>query len=594
VGAARQAVLYPALLFVVEPHQFQQLVAGGVDVRGQFGDFVLQALQIVVIVRVGEVVKGADSAGSAGITFLAVPVLISDDPDNPSQPRPTVQFFVKLMSVCLLILSLQLCADVEPAAPSEPAPEPEAKVFTSDHEIQAGGQRISYIATAGTTIMRDGDGKAIAEFGYTAYVKNGADAASRPIMFAWNGGPGSASIWLHMGVLGPQRTIVEDLEVNGKGPFRRVDNEFSILDTADLVMIDPVGTGYSRPVGEVEGKDFWGVDNDIKSVSDFIVRYITDNGRWASPKYILGESYGGMRAGGVAYDLLDRYSVGLNGVVLVSPYMDVAGGGGVGVANLAVGYAMALSTYAATAWFHDALADKPEDLQAFLDEVDGFAVDEYLAVLVKGRRATASERQAVAQQLGAYTGTTADYWLDANLRVTEGQFVQELLRNQGRLAGRIDSRFASFTTNALSENMPFDPYMSSVGPGFAATFNDYYRRDLGVEMDRQYVVSAGLYEDWDYSHKDPANDHRSPAADTGIDLAHAVIRNPDMRVLVQQGYFDLATPYRATEYFIDQMPLPDPLRANVEIKYYQAGHMMYVHPPSLADFKRDLAEFLAP
>jgi carboxypeptidase C (cathepsin A) len=253
---------------------------------------------------------------------------------------------------------------------------------------------------------------------------------------------------------------------------------------------------------------------------------------------------------------------------------------------------MALSTYAATAWFHDALADKPEELQPFLEEVDAFAVDRYLPVLVKGQRAGAGERQSVAEQLGAYTGTTADYWLDANLRVTEGQFVQQLLRDRDQLAGRIDSRFASFTTNALAEFMPFDPYMSSVGPGFVATFNDYYRRELGVEMDRPYVVSAGLWREWDSSHEQPDSEFRSPVADTGIDLAHAIIRNPDMKVLVQQGYFDLATPYRATEYFIDQLPLPDALRGNVEIRYYEAGHMMYVHPPSLAAFKQDLAAFI--
>ncbi len=351
-----------------------------------------------------------------------------------------MQTIIKLLSASLLIIPVQINADEDPVPAAESAPEPVATEFTSDHEIQVGGQRVRYTATAGTTIMRDDEGKAIAEFGYTAYVKNGTDAATRPLMFAWNGGPGSASMWLHMGVLGPQRTVVEDLEVNGKGPFRRVDNEYSIIDMFDLFMVDPVGTGYSRPLGEAEGKDFWGVDNDIKSVSDFIARYITDNARWASPKYILGESYGGMRAGGVSYDLLTRYSIGLNGVVLVSPYMDVAGGGGVGVANLAVGYTMALSTYAATAWFHDALADKPEDFKAFLDEVDEFAIDEYLSVLVKGHRASAAERQAVAEQLGAYTGTTTEYWLDANFRVTEGQFVQELLRTRGRLAGRIDSR----------------------------------------------------------------------------------------------------------------------------------------------------------
>jgi carboxypeptidase C (cathepsin A) len=399
-------------------------------------------------------------------------------------------------------------------------------------------------------------------------------------------------MWLHMGVLGPQITVIDDLAMNGKGPFRRKANEYSILDRVDLVMVDPVGTGYSRPLGEAEGKDFWGVDNDIKSVSDFIARFVSDNGRWASPKFILGESYGGMRAGGVAYDLLTRHSIALNGVVLVSPYMDAAGGGGVGVANLVTGYPMALSTYAATAWYHDRLDHKPADLRAFLAEVDEFAITEYLSVLVRGARASDSEKQAVAEKLAAYTGTTADFWLDARFRVREGQFAQELLRGDSKLAGRVDSRYFAWTTNALAESMPFDPYMSAAGPAFVATFNDYYGRDLGVEMDRPYVVSGGLWKEWDRSHKDPQNNHKSVAADTGVDLAQAIIRNPQMRVLVQQGYFDLATPYRASEYFIDQMPLPDELRANVAIRYYEAGHMMYVHQPSLVQFKRDLAEFV--
>jgi carboxypeptidase C (cathepsin A) len=472
-----------------------------------------------------------------------------------------------------------------------PAVEAEPQRFVSQHEISVQGQRVRYQATAGTLIMRDEAGVPIAEFGYTAYEKEGGDKATRPIMFAWNGGPGSASVWLHMGVLGPQITVVEDLAVNGKGPFTRRDNQYSIIDKVDLVMMDPIGTGFSRPLGEAEGKDFWGVDNDIRSVSDFIARYLTENNRWASPKYVLGESYGGMRAGGVSYDLLTRYNIGLNGVVLVSPYMDAAGGGGVGVANLITGYPMMLSTFAATAWFHDTLDNKPGDFAAFLAEVDEFAIADYLSVLVKGARADAGERQRVAEQLGAYTGTTATFWLRADFRVREDQFVQELLRDRDQLAGRVDSRFFGYTTNALAESMPFDPYMSSVGPGFVATFNDYIRRDLGVDIDRRYVVSAGLWRDWDRMHKDPKTGYQAPA-DTGVDLAYAIIRNPDMKVLVQQGYFDLATPYRATEYFIDQMPLPDSLRENVTIRYYKAGHMMYVHPPSLVKFRRDLATFI--
>jgi carboxypeptidase C (cathepsin A) len=498
---------------------------------------------------------------------------------------------LRLFLAALLLPIVAFATEPMPE-PEEAAPAAEPKSFVSQGEISVGGERIRYTATAGTLIMRDSEDKPVAEFGYTAYTMNGADPVSRPLMFAWNGGPGSASIWLHMGVLGPQITVVEDLEVNGRGPFRRRANEYSILDKADLVMVDPVGTGYSRPLGEAEGEDFWGVDNDIKSVSDFIARYITDNQRWASPKYILGESYGGMRAGGVSLDLLTRYSIGLNGVVLVSPYMDAAGGGGVGVANMAVGYTMTLSTYAATAWFHDALDEKPADFKAFLAEVDEFAITDYLAVLVKGRRASDAERQQVAERLGAYTGTSADFWLDARFRVTEGQFVQELLRDRGQLAGRIDSRFFGYTTNPLAESMPFDPYNSAVGPAFVATFNDYYLRELGVTMDRPYVVSGGLWKSWDRSHKDPRNTYKSLAADTGIDLGHALIRNPQMKVLVQQGYFDLATPYRATEYFIDQLPVPDSLRENVSLKYYEAGHMMYVHPPSLEQFRRDLANFI--
>lgn len=497
-----------------------------------------------------------------------------------------------LMALCMLS-SLTLAADQETAATAELPEIPEAQLFTSEHEIRIDGDRIKYTATAGTLLMHDEEGEPIALFGFTSYVKKGADPVERPLMFAWNGGPGSASLWLHMGVLGPQRTQVEDLQVNGKGPFRRVSNDFSILDYVDLVMVDPVGTGFSHAVGEAEGKDFWGVDNDIKSISDFIVQYTTDNGRWASPKYILGESYGGIRGGGVSYQLLTKHNLALNGVILVSPYMDVAGGGGVGVANLVIGYTMALSTYAGTAWYHDALEKKPTDFQAFLKEVEAFAIGDYLQVLVKGARASAQERQQVAEQLGAYTGTAASYWLAANFRVTEGEFIQELLRGRGQLAGRIDSRYYNYTTNARAESMPFDPFTSAVGPAFVATFNDYYRRDLGVTMERKYVVSGGLYKHWDRSHRDPTKEYPSPVADTGIDLAHAMIINPNMKVLVQQGYFDLATPYRATEYFIDQMPLPDALRANVAIEYYQAGHMMYVHPPSLAKYKKDLAAFIS-
>ena len=319
-------------------------------------------------------------------------------------------------------------------------PVPEPKLWTSRHQIRIGGKAVDYEATAGTLLMKNDKDEPIALFGFTAYVRQGQDSRTRPIVFAYNGGPGSASAWLHMGILGPRRAALEDLTSNTRGPFKLVDNEFSFLDRADLVLIDPVGTGFSRPVGKAEGKQFWGVDNDIRSVSDFIVRYLGEYKRWASPKFILGESYGGIRTGGVTYDLLTRHNVALNGIILVSPYMDfVTGTAGL---NSDAGDANFLSTYAATAWYHKALNPRPPELVPFLREVEQFVDAVYQPVLYKGARATAEERQAALDGLARYTGVSAAYWDASNLRMDENHFLQELMRAQGLTLGRIDSRFA--------------------------------------------------------------------------------------------------------------------------------------------------------
>ena len=279
---------------------------------------------------------------------------------------------------------------------------PEAMNFVSEDTVKINGRTIEYTATAGTLLMKDEDDKPIALFGYTAYVKTDGDRGKRPILFAYNGGPGSASMWLHMGILGPQRTVVKDTEFTTSGPFERIDNEYSILDKADLVMIDPVGTGFSQPVGEAKGEDFWGVDQDIESVSNFIARYTTDNGRWSSPKYLLGESYGGIRSGGVAHYLLTKHSIALNGVILVSPYMDfIAGNAGLKIDLPYINY---FSTYAATAWYHNAIEDRPDDLQAFLREAEAFAFDVYAPVLLKGHRASSEERARVLAGMERFTG----------------------------------------------------------------------------------------------------------------------------------------------------------------------------------------------
>jgi carboxypeptidase C (cathepsin A) len=485
----------------------------------------------------------------------------------------------------------------EPAAKSEPQAKPadkipEARVWTTRHQVHMGSATIAYTATAGTMLMKNDKDEPIALFGFTAYVRDGVDPRTRPIMFAYNGGPGSASAWLHMGILGPRRAVINDVDANTHGPFLTVDNEFGVLDLADLVMIDPVGTGFSRPIGKAEGKDFWGVDNDITSVSNFIVKYLGQYGRWASPKFILGESYGGVRTGGVSYELLTKHNVALNGVILVSPYMDAAAGHA--GFKVDVPYINFLPTFASTAWYHHALANPPAELQPFLREVEAFAQDVYAPVLFKGARASKEERQRVLEGLARYTGLSADYWDKANLRVSESHFLQELMRDKHIVIGRVDSRFQGGDLSALSETMRYDPYGSQIAPAITAAFNDYYRRDLKVESDREYILSGDLYKNWDGSHKQPdlMGGQKSPFTNTVVDLAQAMTINPKMKVLILEGYFDLAVPYRSVQFMLDHIEITPELRNNIAIEYYEAGHMMYVHPPSMAKFRKDVAGFI--
>ena len=506
--------------------------------------------------------------------------------------------FFRVSSVLALTLSSSLAfaqaastPDAKAADTPRPADKaaPEGKVWTTKHQIKVGGAVLAYTATAGTMLIKNEKDEPIALFGFTAYVKDGGDPRTRPIMFAYNGGPGSASAWLHMGILGPKRTVLEDLETNTRGPFKTVENEFTILDRADLVMVDPVGTGLSRPVGKAEGKEFWGVDQDIKSVSNFIVRYLGDYGRWAAPKFILGESYGGMRTAGVSYELLNRHNVALNGIVLVSPYLDFASGNA-GL-NISDAYVNFLTTFAATAWYHKAITDRPGELKPFLREAEAFAEDVYAPALYKGDRLSAADRQKVLTGLARFTGLSADYWDRANLRIDESRFLQELMRTKGIVIGRVDSRYTGNSLSRLSESMPYDPYISSVAPAIVATFNDYYRQELKVESDRPYLLSGGVTE-WDNGHVQPDVGFKVPWGNTVVDLSQAMSVNPKMKVLVQTGYFDLACPYRTVEYAIEHLAVAPAVRANVSFAYYDAGHMMYVHPPSMQKFKKDLAAFV--
>lgn len=493
--------------------------------------------------------------------------------------------------LCLFSVAALAAEPEQPEAESQAKPEPVEKQTVTEHSTRVGGKNVEYTVTAGTMLMKDKEDKPRALMGFTAYVAKDKDLNKRPLIFAYNGGPGSASLWLHMGVLGPQRAVVTDAGFGTNGPFQRVANEYSIIDEADLVMIDPVGTGFSKPVGEATGEEFWGVDQDIKSVSEFIVKYITDNGRWASPKYVLGESYGGMRTGGVAYYLLAKHMVALNGVILVSPFMEMT----TGFAGLGIDlpHAMFLPTFAATARYHGALDPAPEDLEAFMQEVGDFALQEYAPALLMGSRLADADRSQLLAKLSRYTGLSEEYWDKANLRINEGRFNKELLREKGITVGRVDSRFVGNTINRIGENAVYDPMLSAIGPGYLAAFMDYYRNDLEVEDVGNYTVFGNIFLQWDWSHAQPdVPGFKLPFPNTAIDLAFAMKQNPSMRVLVQQGYYDLATPHLATEYFVDHMDITEEQRNNINIAYYEAGHMMYIHEASLEKYKMDLAEFV--
>ncbi|MFO7587347.1 MAG: carboxypeptidase [Gemmatimonadota bacterium] len=468
-------------------------------------------------------------------------------------------------------------------------PEPEASV--TRHSVRIDGEVVKYTATAGWLIMSDEEGRPIARFGYTAYARDDVrDRTRRPITFAFNGGPGSASVWLHMGILGPRRVVVTDEGYAPPPPSELVDNAYSVLDVTDLVMVDPVGTGFSKPLGEAEGKDFWGVDQDIRSVGAFIKKFVTENGRWGSPKYILGESYGGIRTAGLVHHLQSRESMNFNGVVLVSPFLNM--GSGIDGARIDLPHVLYLPTLAATAWYHGAIGDRPERLGELVAEVERFAYDEYAPALLKGYEISDAEKREVAERLAGYTGTDADWWLKADLRVTHPQFLQELKRDERLIAGRIDSRFIGPSVNPLGESMDYDPFFPAIGPAFTAAFMAYLNDELEFRPEEEYRFSGGT-RDWDWKHAAPGGrGWASPWADLRPDLAMALTMNPGLHVLVQQGWYDLATPALATKHDIAHLDIPPEARERIRMELYEAGHMMYLHEPSMRKFRDDLASFI--
>lgn len=492
------------------------------------------------------------------------------------------------LMLALLSLPVALLAQEDETEGKRSAPVMESeKTSVTQHSVRIGGQRVDYKATAGTLHLQGEDGKDAASIFYIAYTLEGVtDLTDRPVMFTFNGGPGSSSVWLHMGTFGPRRVDMADAEHPRAAPYPLRDNAHSLLDVTDLVFIDPVGTGYSHALGEAEDKDFHGIEEDVQAVGDFIRLWITRNERWNSPKLVGGESYGTTRTAALASHLQQR-GIFPNGLVLVSSILNFQ------TARFLPGndlpYILFLPTYAATAWYHGLIGNAPADIESFLGPVREFAIGPYASALLKGDALSAEEKATVRARLAAYTGLSEGYLDETNLRINARRFFKELLRDERRTVGRLDSRFKGMDADAAGETIEHDPSMTAIRGPYTATVNHYLRTELGYEDDKEYEILSGtVNRNWNWD----VESQRTGFINVGENLRQAMARDNHLEVFVANGYYDIATPFFATEYTMDHLHIEPELKSNIEMQYYEAGHMMYIHRPSLEKLKKDLASFI--
>jgi carboxypeptidase C (cathepsin A) len=496
-------------------------------------------------------------------------------------------------SLCLALFGLPAFAadpvpkpDAKPAAatPKDSGKDQEKRVETR-HRITLGGQTFDYTAVAGTITLRDDEQKPTAAIFHITYTRDSAkDPATRPVVFSFNGGPGASSVWMHLGLLGPQRIVLAEDGSARPPPYRLVTNEFSLLDVADLVFIDPVSTGFSRAAEPKEAGKFYGLKEDARAVAEFIRLYLTRNQRWASPKFLIGESYGTTRAAELSGELSRRHKLNLNGIILVSTVLnfqtlDFANGND-------LPYLLYLPSYTATAWFHQRLA---ADLQALpltnvVAQARQFVETNYALGLFRGAALEAGERRQLVAQLARFTGLPAEYVERADLRLALGRFGRELLAAQHRVVGRFDSRYTGYVRDRLAGGPEHDPSFEAVAGAFASAFNQYIRTDLKFESDLPYEILASVGP-WNWGE---VNGY----ANVAETLADAMTRNPFLKVEVCCGYYDLATPFFATEYTFNHLGVDPELLANVTMDYYTAGHMMYLNQADLKKQKADLSRFI--
>ena len=487
-------------------------------------------------------------------------------------------------------------ANAAPAAAVEPTPVPPETSSVTDHELTLEGRTLRYAATAGTLLIDDEQDKPECSVFYVGYTLAGVtDPRTRPVTFLYNGGPGSASVPLHMASVGPMRLVTASPEATAPAPYQLIPNQYTLLDKSDLVFVDAPGTGYSRPVGRATVRNFAGADQDVEAFRKFVERYISVNHRWNSPKFLFGESYGTTRSAALA-DALENDGVAMNGVVLMSTilnYFTRAPGSDMEY----IGY---LPTYAAIADHFEKVQHKGKDLAAFLNEVRAFARGPYAEALAQGHNLPAAQADAIAAKVAAYTGLSAQFVKEATLRVSPTRFRKQLLRDQRLILGRYDARFEGTDTDAAGENPGYDPSGTGVSPAFVSAFHDYLERELNyTSKETYYPHGPNLNQIWDHTHKPPSTGggfgSAPPLRDIYVagDLADAMRKNPNLKVFSVNGLFDLATPFFITEFDLSHMELEPKLRQNIEFAYYPSGHMIYLNVDALKQLKADLAKFYA-
>jgi carboxypeptidase C (cathepsin A) len=526
--------------------------------------------------------------------------------------HPSLAFLT--VALALAVFSPGAADSADPGTPTA-AKVDDSKIVSFKPEQQASkgtvtvaGKRLDYDAYAGTLVVHlkgyddvpqnaskdDKTGPAETSMFYAAYFKSGAPSGGRPITFLFNGGPGSSTVWLHMGAFGPRRVVTLDNAHTPAAPYSLVNNEYSLLDASDLVFIDAPGTGFSRVAGKDREKAFFGVDPDAHAFAEFITEFLSKWGRWNSPKYIFGESYGTTRAAAVVHLLQTDDSVDVNGVILLSQCLNYDVLPDYPELNPGVDqpYELWLPSYAATAWYHHRLAAAPKDLPTLLDEVERFASGEYAAALHAGATLDPAQRDAIVKKLNAYTGLPPAYIEKANLRISQGEFQKTLLDDSDLTTGALDTRFSGPTLDPMSKEAGYDPQSAAIGSAYVSVFNDYVRKDLKFGEGKMYRESLGL-PDWNFSHRPPGIRHElNQQINVMPDLGSAMKLNPNLKILVNGGYFDLVTPFFEGVYEMRHLPIPAALQKNIEFKFYESGHMVYAHEASLKALHDNVAGFI--